>query len=101
MAKWTKGTSGNVRGRPKGSANHATRDIQVFARAALSDAQYTAALKRRLLRGDAPHMETLLHHYAFGKPRDVIELGTPPRPLVIELVSDDALRQLRDDSGTP
>jgi hypothetical protein len=27
----------------------------------------------RLIAGKAPHMETLLHHYAYGKPKELIE----------------------------
>jgi hypothetical protein len=56
--------------RPKGSLNKATREIREVSRRLLADKEYQASLRRRLIDGDAPHMETLLHHYAWGKPKD-------------------------------
>jgi hypothetical protein len=39
----------------------------------LNDEQYRETLKRRLIAGNAPHMETLLWHYAFGKPTENVD----------------------------
>lgn len=61
------------KGRPKGAKNHATREIQSAARLLVEDEHYVASLKRRLTSGKAPHMETLLFQYAYGKPKDVTE----------------------------
>ena len=36
----------------------------------LADPEYQASLRARLIAGKAPHMETLLHYYAWGKPKD-------------------------------
>lgn len=63
------------KGRPKGATNKATRAIKDIATGLLSDAKYQDSLKRRLSAGKAPHMETLLHHYAYGKPKDELDLG--------------------------
>lgn len=85
MAKFTKGNPG----RPKGATNKATRDIQQFSREVLEDADYVKALKERISKGTAPHMETLLAHYAYGKPKDTLKIEDAPPPMVI-VVSDGA-----------
>lgn len=40
----------------------------------VEDPAYVEQLKRRLTSGKAPHMETLLFHYAYGKPKETTEL---------------------------
>lgn len=70
-------------GRPKGARNKATRDIQQFSRAVLEDPEYVAALKLRLVEGRAPHMETLLAHYAYGKPKDTLAVEGELPPFVV------------------
>lgn len=60
-------------GRPKGSLNKATREIKDIASGLLSDPAYVESLRRRLTSGKAPHMETLLHHYAYGKPKETVD----------------------------
>jgi hypothetical protein len=82
-------TSGLRRGggRPKGVPNKATREIAAFARNLLESPEYLVSLRKRLVRGSAPHMETLLHHYGYGKPKDVLEVAQP-RPLIVELIAD-------------
>ena len=60
------------RGRPPGVPNRVSREIKAAARALVEDPDYVASLTRRLNAGKAPHMETLLFHYAYGKPRDEI-----------------------------
>jgi hypothetical protein len=68
-------------GRPKGVPNKATLEIKDFGRDFLMSAKYRENLKRRIMAGEAPHMEVLLHHYSFGKPRFEVEVASsPPRP---------------------
>lgn len=57
-------------GRPKGAKRHATVEIRDASRALVEDPEYRVQLRVRLCEGRAPHMETLLFQYAYGKPRD-------------------------------
>lgn len=73
--------AGNAgKGRPKGALNKATLAIKEIATGLLEDPAYQTSLAERLIAGKAPHMETLLHHYAYGKPVERFEDVTPPRP---------------------
>lgn len=62
------------RGRPPGVPNRVSREIKEAARALVEDPDYVENLAQRLRAGKAPHMETLLHHYAYGKPHDNVDL---------------------------
>src|SRR2546425_11337464 len=75
---FAKGNPGG--GRKRGVPNRATQEIKDFARNFLMSEEYRANLKRRLLAGEAPHLEVLLHHYAFGKPRTSVEILAPGLP---------------------
>ncbi len=58
-------------GRPLGRKNNATLEVQKAAQALVGDPVYLANLKARLLDGScSPPVETMLWHYAYGKPRD-------------------------------
>ena len=74
---FAKGNPGG--GRKKGVPNRATLEIKEFGRNFLMSEEYRAHLERRMMAGKAPHMEVLLHHYAFGKPRDKAEIPPPQR----------------------
>lgn len=62
-----------VGGRRKGTPNKATPEIREAARQLVEDPAYRVALRRRLIAGKASHMETLLFHYAYGRPADRVE----------------------------
>ncbi len=62
-------------GRRAGVPNAATTEIKQAARAIVEDPAYKASLIQRVTRGKAPHMETLLFHYAYGKPVEQLEVG--------------------------
>jgi hypothetical protein len=61
--------------------NKATREIKEFARDFLMSDRCRRSLERRILAGTAPHMEVLLHHYAYGKPTDKYVEPAPPARL--------------------
>jgi len=62
-------------GRKKGSRNKATLEIKAACRALLEDPEYLASRRERILAGDAPHLESLLYGYAYGKPASRLELS--------------------------
>lgn len=61
-------------GRPKGVPNKATIEIKAIARGLLEDEAYRVSLRRRLLAGKASRVETLLYHYAYGVPKQSVEI---------------------------
>jgi hypothetical protein len=71
-------TSGLKRGGPgrkKGVPNKATADVKAFAEGLVDDPVYRAKLRRDLrARKLAPLIEQMVWHFAYGKPKDVIEL---------------------------
>ena len=78
-------------GRPRGAINHATREIKDFARNLVESPEYVKSLTRRLIAGRAPHMETLIFHYGYGKPKetvDVPQLGDLAAVLAKKIVFD-------------
>ena len=82
-------------GRQKGTPNKTTVEIRTAARAIVEDPKYVTQLKRRMRTGSAPHMETLMFYYAYGKPRERMELSAPGgKPLGYDL-SKLSLPQLR------
>jgi hypothetical protein len=59
-------------GRPKGVPNRASADVRIRARALVEDPVYVLGLKRRILDGKSVPLEIMLHHYAYGKPRESV-----------------------------
>jgi hypothetical protein len=80
------GQSGNKDGRPKGATNKATREAKAFLEKFLKSGKYRDSAMLRVLKGKAPHLEVLWHHYAFGKPKDTIkhEGEMPPFRVVFD-----------------
>lgn len=74
-------------GRPKGARNRVTLEVRSAARELLDDAAYRASLTRRLVQGKlAPAMESMLWHYAYGKPRELVEAEKPELTRVVHEV---------------
>jgi hypothetical protein len=62
-------------GRPKGRLNETTIEVRQLARELIEDSEYRANLRARLITGEcSPPVETMLWHYAYGKPKESIEL---------------------------
>lgn len=66
-------------GRQKGTTNKATQEAKSLASAIVHNRAYLRNLAERVNAGTAPHMETLLWHYAHGKPKEMIELDATLR----------------------
>ena len=41
----------------------------------MEDPVYVLGIKRRMLEGKSVPLEIMLHHYAYGKPRESVALG--------------------------
>ena len=72
-------------GRRAGTPNKATLEIRDAARRLLKDPAYLRSVRARLLEGKAPQLEVLLHHYAYGKPKDIVEQTGPPQHIVVRV----------------
>ncbi|MCR4341329.1 MAG: hypothetical protein NUW01_15735 [Gemmatimonadaceae bacterium] len=68
-------SGGRRRGTPNRVAHRERCEIKDFARAVLQDPAYQASLVTRIRDGKAPHMEALLHHYAYGVPKQPVEMS--------------------------
>lgn len=74
-------------GRKKGSPNKATVEVRAAARLLVEDPGYRTSLAVRLKLGEAGPMETLLWQYAYGKPKETVEVtGTDGAPIATEVV---------------
>lgn len=82
MASFKKGGKPGP-GRPKGLLNKTTQAAQDFARGIVESADYRAALQAKVRAGTlAPAVESMLWHYAYGKPKESIEIsGDQAKPL--------------------
>jgi hypothetical protein len=72
-------------GRPKGVPNKATTEVKKLCTALVEDADYQARFRTRMLAGKLPPMvEAMAWYYAFGKPREQIQLDANVRmPTII------------------
>jgi hypothetical protein len=61
-------------GRKAGTLNKATQEAKALAAAIVHQPDYLVQLAQRVNEGKAPHMETLLWHYAHGKPKEMLEV---------------------------
>jgi len=59
-------------GRLKGVPNKASAAVRIRARALVEDPVYVLGLKKRILDGKSVPLEIMLHHYAYGKPRESV-----------------------------
>ena len=91
--QWHKGKP-KTGGRTKGTPNKATLEIRELAQAILTRPAYQTNLRRLADRGKLPpHLETLLYHYAWGKPKEIMEhTGKDGGPLSIQVYLPDNAR---------
>jgi hypothetical protein len=81
--KFTKGNPG----RPKGAKNKSTIAVRIFAQQVLEDEGYRNRVRRMARAGTLPsHLETMLYAYAFGKPKERLEISNPDQIDVSVLV---------------
>lgn len=52
-------------------------ELQLFWDQFFMSVDYRENLKQRILKGKAAHMEILLHHMVYGKPKETLALQAP------------------------
>lgn len=91
------GEVANPNGRPKGTPNKATLEIKKFARSIVEDKEYRANLKKRMIAGkEHPAIATLIFHYAYGKPKEHVEIDATGT--ILELIRQASRNH--EDEGT-
>jgi hypothetical protein len=69
-------------GRKKGAPNKATRDVRALCASIINDPLYLQNLRQHAIeRKLAPAVECLLFHYAYGVPRQPVEIDPPLGPI--------------------
>ena len=81
-------------GRRKGTPNKVTAEARAVCAAILDDPTYRTNLTARARAGTlAPAVEAMLWHYAFGKPRESLEVTVGPAGDLSELSTEDLLHR--------
>jgi hypothetical protein len=76
-------------GRPKGVPNKVTREVRAFSRGILEDPLVQARIRLDAQKGRlAPPVLTMLFHYAYGKPKESIELKGGLEQLVVRILDE-------------
>jgi hypothetical protein len=70
-----RGPNNGLGGRPKGATNLATREFKQFWALWFSSEEYLQNAKRRMLAGEANHLESYLLPLVYGKPKETIDLN--------------------------
>jgi hypothetical protein len=63
-----------ARGPQPASVWASTKAVVAFTQKLLGDKAYQAALRKRIIAGEAPTIEVLLYQYAYGKPVDRVQV---------------------------
>jgi len=64
-------------GKKKGDIGGKSKEIKKFFADFISGKEYRENIKQRILKGRAPHIETLAFHYTCGKPAERVQIDDP------------------------
>jgi hypothetical protein len=79
----------HLRGRDHGAKKRYANRVKFVAERLLNDQVYRENLLKRLREGSAPQIEVLLYYYAYGKPRERVEVDAPlTLPFVIMFLGE-------------
>jgi len=82
-------------GRRRGTPNKVTPEARAVCAAILDDPTYRTNLTARARAGTlAPAVEAMLWHYAFGKPKDSLDVTVGPAGDLSELSTEDLLQRV-------
>ena len=87
-------------GRRKGTPNKVTAEARAVCAAILDDPTYRTNLTARARAGTlAPAVEAMLWHYAFGKPKDSLDVTVGPAGDLSERSTEDLLHRADGPAG--
>jgi hypothetical protein len=72
-------------GRPKGIRNKSTLSVGEFFRGVFESDDYRQRVTKRLIDGKAPHLETIGFYYAYGKPKETLDINITQTMLLAAL----------------
>lgn len=75
------------------------KELQVFWDTFFSSQEYRASLMGRILAGDAAHMEVLLHHMVYGKPKETLELQGGGDGTMVLIIGDQTVKAQQLEDG--
>jgi hypothetical protein len=75
------------------------RELQIFWDRFFTSAKYRASLQRRILRGKAPHMEALLHHITYGKPKETRAFSGEGDGILVLQIGDNIVKAQALEDG--
>lgn len=75
-------------GRRKGVPNIVTLEHKQFCQKFLESSEYRQSAMKRMLKGKAPHLESLALGYAYGQPKRELEITTK-RPTTFVLSTEE------------
>src|SRR5688500_8794421 len=78
-------------GRPKGSLNAKTLQIQAFCRSVCEDPEYRESVLKRARAGTLGPMEPVILAYAYGKPKESVDVRVGP---LVEDLSQMSIEEL-------
>jgi hypothetical protein len=84
-------------GRPKGSVNFRTRQVQTFCRSVCEDPLYRQDIVDRARSGNLGAMEAVIWAYAYGRPKESIDLHIGPIEEDLSSLSAGELAQRAED----
>lgn len=71
------------RGRPKGSKNRVSPEVREWVGRLLTSKEYRDSLTRRVLAGEAPHVEKVWHESFFPKDQTIALTGAEGGPIKV------------------
>ena len=74
-----------AKGRGKGTLNKTTAIVRDFARGILEDEEYRKNVRVRAITGELGALEVTLYHYAYGKPKENVDVTVEHTIYSVEL----------------
>ena len=74
-------------------------ELQLFWDRFFTSPEYRENLKSRILEGSANHMEVLLHHMTYGKPKETLDLTARGDGIFVLQIGDRIIKAQMSENG--